>query len=218
MFRRPRALLWFVAGAMTTVFLWAGGLIWFVHSSLSLASDSRRQTDAIVVLTGGRLRLEAGLDLLDAGRARKLFVSGVNPHVDRLELMRVSGHTGDDLSRIVIGHDADNTFGNARETAGWMRQEGYGSLRLVTSWYHMQRSLLEFERAMPDVVIIAEPVFAAHAEDGEHWLDVTLLTVSEYDKYLAALVRPALPTIWPRVGDTHAGEAGENAMAASQRR
>ena len=133
--RWPRALGWFAAGAATTMLLWVGGLAWFVHSSLSITADPTTETDAIVVLTGGRLRLEAGLDLLGAGRARKLFVSGVNPHVDRLELMRVAGYEGSDLSRIVIGHDADNTLGNARETAGWMRQEGYRSLRLVTSWY-----------------------------------------------------------------------------------
>ena len=43
----------------------------------------------------------------------------------------------------MLGREADNTHGNARETAGWMRGEGYRSLRLVTSWYHMRRSLLE---------------------------------------------------------------------------
>jgi uncharacterized SAM-binding protein YcdF (DUF218 family) len=217
-FHWRRTLLRFAASVAAAIVLWAAGLLWFVHSSLSITADPRRQTDAIVVLTGGRLRLEAGLDLLGAGRARKLFVSGVNPHVDRLELMRVSGRTGDDMSRIVIGHDADNTFGNARETAGWMRQEGYRSLRLVTSWYHMQRSLLEFERAMPDAVIIAEPVFAARAEGGEHWLDVTMLTVSEYDKYLAALVRPAMQTIWPHMSDMRTRDTAENAVAISQHR
>ncbi len=212
-----RALGWFAAGAATTMLLWAGGLVWFVGSSLSIAANPAVETDAIVVLTGGRLRLEAGLDLLGAGRAQKLFVSGVNPHVDRVELMRVAGHASGDLSRIVIGHDADNTLGNARETAGWMHQEGYRSLRLVTSWYHMQRSLLEFERAMPDTVIVAEPVFASHAEDSEYWLDIALLTVSEYDKYLATLVRPAVTTLLPRTAETRPGDGAESAVAASRR-
>ena len=218
--RWPRALGWFVAGAATTMLLWAAGLVWFVHSSLTIAADPTAATDAIVVLTGGRLRLEAGLDLLGAGRAQKLFISGVNPHVQRLELMRVAGHSGDDdLSRIVIGHAADNTLGNARETAGWMQQEGYRSLRLVTSWYHMRRSLLEFERAMPDTLIVAEPVFAGRAE-GEAWsgwVDVALLTVSEYDKYLATLVRPGIVAIWPWPGDARPADAAESSVAASHR-
>lgn len=213
-----RALGWFAAGAATTMLLWVVGLVWFVDTSLTIRSDPS-ETDAIVVLTGGRSRLEAGLDLLGAGRAHKLFISGVNPHVDRIELMRAAGHAvDDDLDRIVIGHDADNTLGNARETAGWMQQEGYSSLRLVTSWYHMRRSLLEFERAMPQTRIIAEPVFAGH--DGERWsgwVEVALLTVSEYDKYLATLVRPEIAPIWPRIGEPRAFNAAESAVATSHR-
>jgi uncharacterized SAM-binding protein YcdF (DUF218 family) len=202
--RGLRALAWFGAGVLTTMLFWAGGLVWFVYNSLSVGTDPQLRTDAIVVLTGGRLRLEAGLDLLGAGRAQKLFVSGVNPHVDRSELMRAAGHAGGDLSRIVIGHDADNTLGNARETAGWMQREGYRSLRLVTSWYHIERSLLEFRRAMPHTVIVAEPVFAARAETGEHWLDIALLAVSEYDKYLATLARPAVLKFWPGAAASYA--------------
>jgi uncharacterized SAM-binding protein YcdF (DUF218 family) len=213
----PRAFGWFAAGAATTLLLWAGGLIWFVRSSLSIAGDPTTETDAIVVLTGGRLRLEAGLDLLGAGRAQKLFISGVNPHVDRLELMRVAGHPDDDASRVFIGYAADNTLGNARETAGWMQQQGYRSLRLVTSWYHMRRSLLEFERAMPDLRIVAEPVFASHAEGVDHWLDTAVLTVNEYDKYLASLVRPEIIAIWPSAGETRPTDAAENATAISHR-
>jgi uncharacterized SAM-binding protein YcdF (DUF218 family) len=211
-----RALGWFAAGLATTMLLWAVGLVWFVSNSLAITADPTMATDAIVVLTGGRLRLEAGLDLLGAGRAQKLFISGVNPHVDRMALMRVAGHADEgDLGRIVIGHDADNTLGNARETADWMRRQSYRSLRLVTSWYHMRRALLEFERAMPDTLIVAEPVFAGHVE-GETWsgwLDLALLTVGEYDKYLATLVRPEIVAIWPRAGETRPGEAAESALA-----
>jgi uncharacterized SAM-binding protein YcdF (DUF218 family) len=213
-----QALGWFAAGVATTMLLWSAGLVWFVLSSLTMASDPS-ETDAIIVLTGGRLRLEAGLDLLGAGRAQKLFISGVNPHVDRFELMRVAGHTGDeDLDRIVIGHDADNTLGNARETAGWMQQEGYSSLRLVTSWYHMQRSLLEFERAMPQARIVAQPVFAGHeGETWSGWLEVALLTVNEYDKYLATLIRPEVAMVWPRAGETRAFNAAESAVLVDHR-
>ena len=68
----------------------------------------------------------------------------------------------------MLGHTADNTVGNALETAVWMQQEGYRSLRLVTSWYHMHRSLLEFGRAMPRVRVVAHPVFA-HDGEPEGW-------------------------------------------------
>ncbi len=180
--------------------LWLAGLAGFVATSLFFPADPSSATDAIVVLTGGRLRLETGLRLLAAGTAKKLFISGVNQRVDRDELLRALGPSAAGAACcIVLGHEADNTFGNARETAGWMREEGYQSLRLVTSWYHMPRSLLEFERAMPGTTIVAHPVFAHHLEPERWWSwhGAPLLIVGEYNKYLMASLRPALNAVFP---------------------
>jgi uncharacterized SAM-binding protein YcdF (DUF218 family) len=143
--RASRTGRWLVAFAAATAVAWLGGFAWFVYGSLSLSGNHDVATDAIVVLTGGRSRLETGLELLGAGKARKLLVSGVNPRVDRAELERVVGPLPDlDSDRVTLGYAAGNTEGNARETADWMRRQGYASLRLVTSWYHMRRSLAEF--------------------------------------------------------------------------
>jgi len=195
--RTLRRLLLLGCGALA---LWLAGLAWFVASGLWVRVDPTTPTDAIVVLTGGRLRLETGLELLASGVAKQLFVSGVNPRVDRDELLR---HTGQDANRaaccIVLGHAADNTLGNARETAAWMHEEGYRSLRLVTSWYHMPRSLLEFRRAMPEIRILAHPVFAHHLDPEQWWSwhGAPLLIIGEYDKFLAAWLRPLANELWP---------------------
>src|SRR5918911_2382475 len=109
-----RVTLLALAGAI----IWLGGLAWFVGSGLMQRPDISAKTDAIVVLTGGRLRLETGIELLTAGKASKLFVSGVNQQVDREELLRGFGRLPEKVTCcIVLGHAADNTFGNARETA-----------------------------------------------------------------------------------------------------
>ena len=183
---------------LATLVLWLAGLPPFAASSLSIRVDPSSPTDAIVVLTGGRLRLETGLELFATGSAKKLFISGVNEWVDRDELLRALGPAAERAACcIVLGHEADNTFGNARETANWMHEEGYKSLRLVTSWYHMRRGLLEFGRAMPQVTIVAHPVFAHHL-DPERWWSwhgAPFLIIGEYDKYLAAWIRPALNAI-----------------------
>jgi uncharacterized SAM-binding protein YcdF (DUF218 family) len=172
-----------------------GGFGWFLYQGLGVAADKAAPTDAIVVLTGGRFRLESGIDLLEAHRARKLFISGVNQHVDRAALLRVLGPLPDSASCcIVLGHEADNTYGNARETAEWMQREGYHSLRLVTSWYHIPRSRLEFERAMPDIAVLPDPVFPMHTQ-GDDWharAELVPLVLREYGKYLAAVARPGL--------------------------
>jgi uncharacterized SAM-binding protein YcdF (DUF218 family) len=195
-----RAVLWLARLVAALIAVWLAGFAWFVTSSYLMHTDPAVVTDAIVVVTGGRQRLETGLELLSAGKAKKLFISGVNQHVDRTELLRTLGPLPENAACcIVIGHAADNTFGNAHETAEWMHDEGYRSLRLVTSWYHMRRSLLEFGRAMPQARIIPHPVYAHHV-DPERWWNrhgAPLLILGEYDKYLVTLALPLLQRWWP---------------------
>jgi uncharacterized SAM-binding protein YcdF (DUF218 family) len=192
---RRRRLLLPLLGAAAASLLWLSGLIWFAGSIPHAVADPDSPTDAVVVLTGGRLRVDRGLALLAEGRGRKLFISGVNQGVDLAELLRVSPHMPKWVQCcIVLGYAADNTRGNAAETAEWMRREHFRSLRLVTSAYHMRRSLLEFRRAMPDVPIVPHPVFPEHVrqDDWWRWRGTAALIVGEYHKYLAALLRP-----WP---------------------
>jgi uncharacterized SAM-binding protein YcdF (DUF218 family) len=185
-----------ITGAALFV-LCATGFIWF--AARPAPEHESAPTDAIVVLTGGRLRLQNGIELLREGKGRKLFVSGVNQQVDLDELLRVSGNADWASCCTVLGHDADNTIGNARETAQWMRQQGFSSLRLVTAWYHMPRSVLELDRTMPGVEILAHPVFPDEVSR-EHWWasrGTVLLLASEYGKYLGALLRPFVERLRP---------------------
>lgn len=175
---------------------WLIGLWRFAAAIPNEVAQPDRTTDAIVVLTGGSLRVEGGLHLLAAGKAKKLFISGVYRGVDVTELLHLSRQTPDSVACcVVLGHEADNTLGNARETAQWMESEGYHSLRLVTASYHMPRSMLEFTRAMPDVEIVPNPVFPEFLQEAPWWRSrrSALLVASEYVKYLAAMVRPYVP-------------------------
>lgn len=189
-----RALHWAATAGVSAGLFALGGLIWF---SIPPGADNQPQpTDAIVVLTGASLRLPSGINLLREGKGRALFVSGVSRQVDLDDLLRrAGGATPQSLtSSIVIGYEAENTVGNAIETAHWMRRQGYHSLRLVTSWYHMRRSLLEFRRAMPDVTIVPHPVFSDQVKRQGWWAwrGSIVLLIEEYGKYLAALLLPVV--------------------------
>lgn len=189
--RPPRRALRCIAGAgVGSALLIAAGLAWF---AIPPAAENRAApTDAIIVLTGGSLRLQSGVELMREGKARALFVSGVNRRVGLDELLRVSGDAPHWLSCcIAIGYQAENTEENAQEAARWMRQRGYRSLRLVTAWYHMPRSLLEFARAMPNIKIVPHPVFPEWAGEPHWWArhGTAALLIGEYAKYLAVLVR-----------------------------
>lgn len=180
--------------------LWLLGLAWFATPS---APENRASpTDAIVVLSGGSLRVASGIDLLREGKGRELFVSGVDRRVGLDALLRLSESVpAHPQCCVVLGYDAENTRENAREAALWMRRRGYRSLRLVTAWYHVPRSLLEFERAMPDIAIIAHPVFPDEARLSRWWAwhGTAMLLIGEYDKYLATLFRPLVAYPLPAV-------------------
>ena len=154
------------------------------------------------VLTGGSDRLAVALDLLSAEKAEKLFVSGVYHGVDVRQLLDLSQHSPEDLSCcVVLGYEADNTRGNAIETAAWMKQQDYGSLRLVTATYHMPRSLLELRRVMPGIEIVPHPVFTEtfKREDWWLWPGSSTLLITEYTKYLVALARGPLDPLLNRL-------------------
>jgi uncharacterized SAM-binding protein YcdF (DUF218 family) len=178
---------------LALVILWLGGFVWFASRIPAEIADADSETDAIVVLTGGSLRVQSGLALLAAGKAKKLFVSGVYHSTDVAALLKVSRQSPEHVACcIVLGYEADNTLGNAVETAQWMRQEGFRSLRLVTANYHMPRSLLEFSRVMPETRIVANPVFPDRVRQERWWASpaTATLVLAEYHKYLLSLVRP----------------------------
>lgn len=197
---RRRGTRRIVAVPLVLLILWVCGLIWYAEDIPRGVADAATPTDAVVVLTGGSGRLDVGFNLLAEGRAKKLFISGVAREVNIDELIRLYGQATDkgnaDNLRccIAIGHTAGDTIGNARETAQWMAQEQFSSLRLVTASYHMRRSLLEFHRAMPNTTMIAHPVFPQGFRAGEwwRWPGTLNLLISEYTKFLAAVVGQTL--------------------------
>lgn len=190
--RRWRLTVLLVVAAI--VIAWSAGFVLFAQTLPEAPAAPDRRTDVIVVLTGGTLRLDTGLRLLAAQRGEKLFVSGVHSAVDVAELLRVSRQDPATVECcIVLGYEADNTRGNARETAAWMQEAGYRSLRLVTSAYHMPRSMIEFSAAMPEVEIVPHPVFADHVKSDEWYRfpGTAALIASEYTKTLFAVLRRA---------------------------
>lgn len=170
---------------------WAGGLFWFASTLPHSVTDPLRKTDAIVVLTGGSGRLEQGFDLIEQQRAKKLFVSGVHQGVEVEELLKIFQRSPSGVTCCMTLGRAVDTVGNAAETEEWMKQQSFSSLRLVTAAYHMPRSLVEFNRVMPAVEIIPNPVFPANfkQQDWWRWPGSAELIVTEYNKYLVALLR-----------------------------
>ncbi len=156
---------------------WALGFLWFAMALPQPAGDEH--TDAIVVPTGAGGRIGRGVELLRAGAAEMMLVTGVDTDVKAAEFAEQFG-VEDELMDccITLGFSALDTRGNARETADWMAQNGHTSMRLVTSDWHMRRTAVELSDRLPgDVEVVRD---AVHTEPR-----LTTLFV-EYHKLIAA--------------------------------
>ena len=135
------------------------------------------KTDAIIVLTGGRGRIEHGLRLLREGRAERMLIAGADPSVAKRDLVVRTGGNRQLLDCCVdLGTESVDTRSNAEEALRWMERHRYRSLRLVTSDWHMRRAAYEFEQDLGGTYRIVPD--SVRSEPG-----LTLL-VGEYSKYV----------------------------------
>jgi len=116
------------------------------------------KTDAIVVLAGGKGRVDEGVRLFRERRASYLFLIGVDPSVRKSDLYRPQ--PGDPSAEHVILEKASrNTLENAIYGRDVILHQKVETVLLITSRYHMKRSTLLFRNALPkNVAIYPYPV------------------------------------------------------------
>jgi uncharacterized SAM-binding protein YcdF (DUF218 family) len=204
-----------VAAGAAIVLGAAAGFVTFVDDVAAAHAPATATAEGIVVLTGGSARIDAALHLLAAGHAQRLLISGVNPVVGR----RAIAETVDpDLKSVIaccvdLGHEARDTIGNAAETRDWAAAHNYRSLIVVTSAYHMPRSLAELADAMPDVALTPYPIANPELHLADWWNEpeAFALLLREYGKYLFAALRLALGAPIP----AHAAANGQTTATGS---
>jgi uncharacterized SAM-binding protein YcdF (DUF218 family) len=150
------------------------------------------RTDGIVALTGGSQRIGDAIDLLAQGYATRLLISGVNEKTSREEIARLNpGQRRLFDCCVDLDYRARNTIGNAIETRRWAEQNGFRSLIIVTSNYHMPRTLVELDHALPKVRKVPYAVVAPWVDPDLWWRSPSTLKVlaSEYVKLLVVWLR-----------------------------
>lgn len=159
---------------------WFLGFLLFMVRLPSPVPSTSLSADAVVVLTGGPGRLEAGADLLTGKHAKKMLVSGVHKDVLARELRALTGAEKALFDCcITLDYAASNTLENAVEAAKWVEENTITSLILVTSDYHIQRSAVLFRKSMPTVAVYPYPIKSRMRPFN---------LAKEYNKYLATLV------------------------------
>ena len=189
--RALRGIAWTLA--LCTV-IGAAGFVVFIASLDRYEREPGARTDAIVALTGGAERIGDAIDLLAKGYGRRLLITGVNERTSRDEIARLNpGQRRFFECCVDLDYRARNTIGNAIETRRWMQGHRFRSLIVVTSNYHMPRTLAELDHALPNLQKIPYPV-AATIDPHDWWHNPAVARVifTEYLKFLAVWVRTHL--------------------------
>jgi uncharacterized SAM-binding protein YcdF (DUF218 family) len=159
------------------------GFLWF--GIVLPAPAGPVQTDAVIVLTGSGGRIDRGLEVVRQGLAPRMFVSGVDREVRPAEFA-AQYHLPPNTLRccVSLGYESVDTRSNARESADWIAANHIGSVRLVTSDWHMRRAALDLAQVAPAGLTVIED--AVPTRPSFHVLFL------EYHKLLARLVQRVL--------------------------
>lgn len=178
-----RGVKW-VAGVLLALAVGVALLFIAFACQTFLLRPGQEQVDAIVVLAGGKGRIEEGIRLYQADAGRWLLLVGVDPVVRKSELYRPGGAMRS-ASRVVLENVSRNTLENAIYAKDIIVARDIRSISLITSRYHMKRAELLFRAILPaGIRVVPHPVDSSNlkAEWWRHAGSLRLLA-QEFYKY-----------------------------------
>ncbi|WP_341348331.1 YdcF family protein [Paenibacillus sp. FSL H3-0469] len=109
-------------------------------------SESPKQADVIIILSGGGGRVEQGVKLYKEGYAPQLLLSNAKEITGPAGDMRETALSlGIPESAILTEDAAESTYQNAQLTLPIMKQHGFKSAIVVSSDFHMRRVKFIFD-------------------------------------------------------------------------
>lgn len=136
----------------------------FTYKTFSYRQTTQK-ADAIVVLTGGKGRVEEGIRLFRDRRAEFLVFVGVDPTVRKSDLYRP--RPGDPpADKVILEKSSRNTLENSIFGRDVIVRRGVHSVLLITSRYHLKRASILFRNSLPrEITIIPYPVDSVNLKE-----------------------------------------------------
>jgi uncharacterized SAM-binding protein YcdF (DUF218 family) len=160
----------------------------------AVTPDPPMNADAVAALTGkADARIITAIQLADS-LDLPLLISGVNIDTTPADIARISNVPIKQVDCCVtLGKAAATTEGNGAEVADWARRKKVKRIIVVTSEYHMDRALLELQRAMPEGAFMPHAVMSTKVRPGDWYKDVATAKVllEEWIKFRLAGLRGA---------------------------
>lgn len=133
-----------------------------------------RNTDGLIVFTGGSKRIEAAISMILEGYEKPVLISGVHPSVTMDILF--ADVPAEKRELITLDYASRSTSENALTTRQWSEENNMQTIGLITSYYHVPRSLLYIERTGMTKPVKLLPVYPEHMPFS--------FMLREYHKYL----------------------------------
>ena len=142
-------------------------------------------SDGIAVLTGGKGRVGLGLELFKNNRNLKLIISGVDKKVSDKSIVPDSLMNKDNIT---IDKESESTYQNAKVINKWIEKNKLKNVTVITSYYHMPRSMLLMYELTPVIKFYAYPVKKDYSKriSLKENIFYYFFLVEEYIKYLVS--------------------------------
>lgn len=162
------------------------GLKSFNKKINDLNKEPNGNIDGIAVLTGGKGRIKLGLDLWRKNTDIKLIVSGVDKNFSVSSILP----SATNADNIYLDKLSESTFQNSKEISKWIKIYNLKNINVVTSYYHIPRSMLLLKEFSPSTSFFAYPVQKASLKNKSisKSLLFHLFLAEEYIKYLLSII------------------------------
>ncbi len=163
---------WMSIGIVSFIIL-VTGISWFLApdnlmqcSEVPSNLDGCEQADVIIAVSGGdtTARTQEAIDLYKNGWAPKLIFSGAaqdkSGPSNAAVMKRQAIEQGIPEAAITTEDKSETTKENAEKTRGILASKDIRTAIVVTSRYHMKRTILEFRERAPNVTFRAHPTIA----------------------------------------------------------
>ncbi len=148
----------------------------------SLNEKNRVSFDGIAVLTGGKGRIRKALKILVEHPQTKLIISGVDEKV----FIKSLTSNEDIIDKIYLDKVSKSTLDNAFEIVDWARKLDLKKIKVITSYYHMPRSIMLLKHFGKDLSFIPMPVSPSSRENTKliDQMKLYAFLFEEYCKYI----------------------------------
>ena len=155
----------------------------FYNTINSYKSNNNEVVQGIAVLTGGKGRVAKGIKIFKENQNVNMIISGVDKSIKNIDVIPIGLLESD---KLFIDKKSETTIENAEEIVKWAIENNLSDISIITSNYHMPRSMLILSKKSKKLNFYADPVISHISMQENLFSNFKLLIflLEEYLKYL----------------------------------